>query len=357
MFSLRSLFGGSDTVLGVDIGTTSIKVAEVKLGKERNKLLNYGILETYSYLERFNEAIQTSSLKLSERNTANYLNSLIRRAGIKTKEAIAALPAFLTFSTLIEVPAMSEEEIKQFIEMQANQYVPLPLSMVTIDWMKVGERTDPQGVPKFQILLVSIPNDQLNAYQNIFKAAGLKLLTIEVEGMSLARSLVRELEGAHLIIDIGSRSTSFSIVEKGFLKFSGQTDFSGGSLTQVIANGLDISERRAEDLKRQRGLLGYGGEHELSTLMQPLLDVIISEARRVIGNYEAGYGEKIQGAILTGGGANLLGIDEYFKKQLALPLTKANPFLALEYPPLLDAITRETGPLLAVAIGLGMKRF
>ena len=214
MSFLKSILG-TDQYLGVDIGTTSIKMAELVKIKEQLRLLNYGILETYGYLERFNEAIQTSSLKLSEKNTGAYLKLLLERAQIKTKSAIASVPAFLAYSTLIEPPVVSEGEIKKFMEYQAKQYIPLPLNQVTLDWIKVGERTDENGTQKFQILLVSIPNEQILKYQNIFHAAGLKLTTVEIEGMSLARVLSYGIKEPTLIIDIGSRSTGFSIVAGG----------------------------------------------------------------------------------------------------------------------------------------------
>jgi len=356
MSFLKSILG-TDQYLGVDIGTTSIKMAELVKIKEQLRLLNYGILETYGYLERFNEAIQTSSLKLSEKNTGAYLKLLLERAQIKTKSAIASVPAFLAYSTLIEPPVVSEGEIKKFMEYQAKQYIPLPLNQVTLDWIKVGERTDENGTQKFQILLVSIPNEQILKYQNIFHAAGLKLTTVEIEGMSLARVLSYGIKEPTLIIDIGSRSTGFSIVAGGFLKFSGQTDFSGGSLTQVIANGLGIGQRRAEDLKKQRGLTGFGGEHELSTLILPILDVIISEAKRVLGNYESSYGDKVTSIVLSGGGSFLVGIEDYFNQHSGLPTKKGNAFQAVSYPAVLEPIVKDTGPLLSVAIGLGMKGF
>ncbi len=255
------------------------------------------------------------------------------------------------------MPAASESEIRKIIEFQAKQYISLPLSAVTLDWVRVGERTDEVGAPKQQIFLVSIPNEQIQKYHQIFKTAGITLRSVEVEGMSLARALTYGAKKPVLIIDIGSRSTSFSVAQDLFLKFSGQTDFAGGSLTQTIASGLAISPRRAEDLKKQRGMLGFGGEQELSTLILPLVDVILTEAQRVIATFETTYRDTIAEVILSGGGSNLVGIEAYAAKQLKLPVKKADPFANINYQRGLEPITKEAGPLLAVAIGLGMKGF
>jgi len=357
MSFIKSILGIDKPVLGVDIGTASIKLAEIGKIDGKITLKNYGILSTEGYLTRFNEAFQTSSLKLSLEGAASYIKFLIKKSNIAAKTVIASVPSFLSFSTLVEVPQMSNSELKKFVANQAAQYIPMPLELVTMDWIKVGERKDETGSLKDQLLLISIPNEQVEVYKKIFEHAGLKLESVELEGMSSARALSLKIKEPSIIIDIGSRSTSFSVVQSGFLKFSGQTDFSGGSLTKSISNGLNINQKRAEDLKKQRGLSGFGGEHELSTLMQPMLDVIINEAKRVVFNYEKNYGEKVESVILSGGGANLIGIEEYLNKNFGLPTKKADSFSEISYPEILKPIARDTGPLLSVAIGLGMKNF
>lgn len=354
--ALKEVFG-KQPYLGVDIGTTSIKAVEVSPPATGGQLQlsNYSILETFGYLDRFNEAIQTSSLKLLEKETATYLKTLIAHSGFQTNTVIASLPSFSAFTTLIEIPAMSDGEIGNVMKLQAKQYIPLAIEQVVIDWQKVGERRDERGVAKYQILLISVVKEQVERYQNIFKMAGLRLEALEIEGISMARVLAAHAEEPVLIIDIGSRSTAFAVAQKGFFKFGGQTDFSGGSLTQVIANALNISAQRAEDIKVRRGLNVSGGEQELSTLMEPILDVIINEAKRIKANFESSYKMKIVQAILTGGGANLIGIESYFGREIGLPMVKANPFQDLGIPPALAPLTKELGPLLSAAVGLAVK--
>ncbi len=349
--------GGPQSFLGVDLGTASIKIAEIRKNGEQIRLENYGILESLDYLERFNEVIQASSMKLSETHAATYLKILLNRVGVRSKTVVASIPAFNVFSTLVEAPHMSLSETKNFIELQAKQYVPMPLSEVAFDWVKVGERVGKDGGSTQQLLLISIPKEHVEKYQKLFKVVGLELKEIELEGMALARSLTTGVNEVSLVVDIGSRSTSLAIAEGGFLKFSGQTDFSGGSLTQSIASGLGISQRRAEDLKRQRGLMGFGGTRELSTLIEPMLDVILNEAKRVVGSFESSYQSKVQAIILAGGGANLLGIEEYVSRVMGLPVKKGNPFRGIGYSPSIEPLLKDTGPLLSVAIGLGIKGY
>lgn len=355
MFSFFRKVFPTKTYLGVDIGTTSIKMAELLREDSILKLLNYGFLESYGHLERLNNAIQTSTLKMMDQEIIGLLKILVKNSGVKTIDAVASLPAFSAFTTLLEIPVMSGEDTAKAMQFQAKQYIPLPISAVTIDWLKVGERTDADGNTIQQVLLVSVPNEQIQKYKNIFKGAGLNLISLEIEGISVSRALTADSDKTALILDIGSRSTSISIAKKGYLRFSGQTDFAGGSLTQTIASGLNIRVRRAEDLKKLRGLKGTGGEYELSSLMLPLLDVIIGEAQRVRNNYEKGYNDKVERVIVSGGSANLLGIIPYIQEQFGLPASKANPFAQINYPASMEPFVNDLGPEFAVAIGLGIK--
>ena len=356
MFNFIKPFTAS-SYLGVDIGTTSIKMVEILKGRRQPKLQNYGILESYGHLERLNNAIQTSSLKIMEKETASLLKLLLEKLKIKTRQAIASIPAFSTFVSLVEMPTMSEVDTAKTVSFQIRQYIPLPASEVAIEWIKVGEKEDENGFTKQQIVIISVPNEQIQKYQNIFKLAGLKLRALEMESLSLIRALIGNDQTPTLLVDIGSRSTNIAAVDQGSLKYNYQTDFAGGSLTQAIAAGINISIRRAEELKKQRGLLGAGGEYELSTLTLPFLDAIISEIKRARANYEKNQERKIERVILAGGGANLLGIDKYFEGQMNLPTIIGNPFSKIEYSPKIEPIVRELGPSFSVAIGLGIKEF
>jgi len=340
-------------VLGVDIGTTSIKIIE--LGKDK-RLLNYGILETSGYLERFNTAIQTSTLNLFEQEVINYLKILMGKMKLipRGKEVVVSLPSFSAFTTLIEMPMMSDADTVKTMGIHVKQYIPMPISSVTLDWLKVGEKVDEEGNKKQQLFLIAIPTIQIENYKRIFKTLSLKLVALEIEGLSLARVLNRSnsiQDQTVLIVDIGSRSTALSVVDRGFLKFSSQTDFAGASLTQSLASGLNIAVRRAEQLKRQKGLsaMNSGAERELSTQLLPTLDVIINEAKRVTDSHS------VKAVILSGGGANLLGIEKYFSQQIGLPVSKIDSLSVISYSENIEAIRKDLGPLLAVSVGLALR--
>jgi type IV pilus assembly protein PilM len=343
--------------LGVDIGTTSIKIVEVERGTDRPRLVNYGFLESQGSLARANTAFQTSSLKLFDQEIAELLKLALAKMRPKASVAVASLPGFVAFMTVLKFPLLSAQELSKTITFQARQYVPLPLEEVALDWLKVGEYTDDRGTRYQQVLLISVPQEQVKKYQRIFRSAGLSLAALEIEGLSLARSLVGSDPTPTCIVDIGSRSTALAIVDGGELKFASQSDFAGATLTQAIAASLNINPVRAEELKRERGIVGTGPNYELSTIMLPFLDGILSEVKRAQFSYESQFPQaaKIERVILSGGGANLLGIEKYASRELGIPAVKAAPFLKFEYPPAIEPVVRELGPMMSVALGLALR--
>jgi type IV pilus assembly protein PilM len=355
--SLKSSFG-KESYLGIDIGTASIKAVELGSAEGKPTLKNYGILEGFGHLERINSAIQTSSLKILDKQTAELIKRLLEKIKPDTKNVVASLPAFSAFTSLIEIPVMSKEETSQAMQYQAKTFVPLPLTDVTIDWIPVETYKDAKGIEKQRVFLVSVPNDQIEKYRSIFQTVGLSLRFLEVETLSLARILTSGDPTTSMLVDIGARSTAIGVAAGGLLRYNGQTDFASGALTQAVTKGLGINTRRAEDLKRQKGLTGTGGEYQLSTLMLPYVDVILNEVRRVRDIYEKNYKSSIERIILSGGGANLLGIGEYVSKQMGnLPTVKANPLDNFVYPPELSPFASNLGASLSVALGLGVRQF
>lgn len=344
--------------LGVDIGTTSIKMVEVTGGGKGPRIVNYGLLESSGYLARANQALQTSGLKIFEAGAVELLKALVKETGTHTTDVIASIPPFEVFTSFLDFPAMDQKEIQQAIVYQARQYVPIPLEEVALDWMKISDYTDERGFAHQKILLISVPQETIKRYQRIFKAAGLTLHALELESLSLARMLGGDPTSS-IIVDIGSRSTNTVFLEKGGMAWGAQSDMAAASLTQSLATSLGINPLRAEELKKERGILGTGPNYEVASIMMPFLDAIIGEVKKAQFSYVQQFpaAAKAERIVLAGGGANLLGIEKYMEKEFSVPVVKAAPFSRFEYADNIAPFVPELSPLLAVALGLGMKEF
>ncbi|MDP3975142.1 MAG: type IV pilus assembly protein PilM [Candidatus Jorgensenbacteria bacterium] len=342
-------------VLGVDIGTVSLKLVELARKGDVISLENYGMVATKEYLKRPNAVIQTSSLKLSVRDTAPLLEALVREVQPKARRVIASVPAFASFAVAIEMPLLTREETEKSIGFQAQRFIPMPASEVTFEWEKVGEYESAEGRKYQHILLVAVPNELVKTYRELFHAAGLSLVALEVEHAALARA-VSSPSGRHvMLIDIGAQSTAIAVTEGTTVRAVGTADYGAVALTQALAHALGVSETRAEELKRRRGLTVSRGEYELSTSLLPFLDVIIRECVRVRESYERTFSHPIERFTLVGGGANLLGIEKYFTETLGIPHEPARPFTKIRYAEGLEPAMRTLNHDLAVATGLALK--
>ena len=357
----QGLFSGTrqnmkGSYLSVDIGTVAIKVAEIVAQERKLSVTNYGIIECSDYLERVNGVIQTSSLSIADNDVARMIKTLVAKMGVKTKEVVATIPSFAVFASSLDLPIMSAEEAAQAIPWQARSLIPLPMSAITIDWMPIGQFEDRSGVKMQRIFMIAVPNEQINTHRSIYKKAGLHLKMLEVEGLSLARALTRETQEDVLILDIGALTSTIVVAGQGLLKYLGHTDFASNSLTQALAKGLGISPKRAEMLKKQRGLTGMTGEYGLSTIMIPFIDAILNEVSKAKSIFEKGGG-RISKIILSGGGGCMSGLSDYVGRQLNIPTERANPWETVSYLPQLAPLFQLVAPRLTIVVGAGIKPF
>jgi len=257
---------------------------------------------------------------------------------------------------VLDFPQMDQKEIEKAMVYQAKQYVPLPIAEVALDWLKVAEYQDDRGFTHQKILLISVPREQIGKYQRMFTAAGLTLKALEIESLSVARIFGGDPTPT-IVVDIGSRSTNIVFLEKGTLMWNAQSDFAASSLTQALAASLSINPLRAEELKKERGIIGTGPNYELSTIMLPFLDAIINEVKKAQFTFAQQFpmAAKTERIILSGGGANLLGIEKYFEREFGMPIVRAAPFGAFEYAPELAPLVAELNPVMSIALSLGMK--
>lgn len=348
--------------LGIDIGTSAIKVIELSKRGERKKLENYGEIQAKALYEKPFRTFEKSTLLLSSQDIARGIKAIIQEAKIKTKECIFSIPDFSSFFTTFELPPMTKEELPQAVRYEARQHIPLPLGEVALDWQIIeGEVDTSQKKTKLQILLVAVPNEIINQYKEIAQLCGLQLLALEAEVFGLIRALVpADNKKIISLIDIGAQSTTCSIVGKRILKESHSFDFAGNEFIDRIAKSLSVDYSTAKNFKEKYGLSDTALPHTetpypqttVKEIIQPLVDTILREIERIIRNYP---GPEIEKFIIGGGEALLPGLKEYFQEYLKKEVEIANPFANIFYPPILEKNLKEMGPSYTIAIGMALR--
>jgi len=347
--------------LGIDIGTSAIKVVELSSFAEKIKLENYGQISTSAVYQNPFRTFEKTVLLLSTKDISRGLKAIFEEAKIKTKKAIFSIPDFASFFTSFELPPMTEEELPQAVKSEARRYIPMPLAEVAIDWQLIGGKSIGKKQTKLNILLVAVPNEIINQYREIALSLDLEIIFLEAEVFSLARSLIKEEEkGVIGLIDAGARTTTCSIIEKRVLKASYSLDTSGDDLTERIAKGFGIDYELAEYLKRKCGITSAPPSLEgkdVREILIPLVDSIWRESEKTFRSFSLKEGKEIEKIFLSGGMTLLPGLLEYFKDCFKKEVEIGNPFQKISYPLTLEETLKEMGPSYAIAVGLAMRGF
>ncbi len=332
------LFSNKISILGIDIGTTNIKIAQVTTSEGKHFLDTYGLVNVAFEIDE-------SKPEVIEKTVA-VLKKLIEKSGVSTKKVVASLPNSSVFTSVIDMPKMTDAELKTAVEFEAKRYIPLPMTEVTLSWTQLEKKADGQS----SVMITAVPNAMLKSYLKIFELAKLEPIALEIEALALIRSIIGDDLGNDLLIDIGARSTHLNITEKGNLVLTRNIPVGGETITHKIAESLKISLARAEQFKKDFGLVQAS---VIPETIRPILTNIKSEARQLQGIYEA-RGKKFDKIIIVGGTANLPGLSEFFA-DMGPKVINGDPLGRVEYNPNVKAAVMQYSSNLAVAIGLALR--
>lgn len=336
-----NLFSKNSAILGVDIGTAFVKIAQVSQ-TEKNILDTYGIVNiAYQFGGKNDDAAVVEMAKV--------LKILLVKSAVTTKRCVISFPNSAVFTSVIQLPKMSEKELATAVEFEAKKYVPLELSEIDLSWTIVQDGGKDPGSVK--VLLTAVPKQITKNYMKVFQLAGLRPEVGEIEALALIRSLIGNAPINCVIIDIGARSTGVNIIERGFLRLSRNLSIGGDTITGKIAQSLNISVARAEQFKKN---FGVGGGTFIPEVIKPILDVIKSEVKQLLTIYQS-QSVKVDKILLVGGGSNLPGIVQYFE-DLKISVELGSPLQSIGYNQELEPVLKRYSLSLPIAIGLALRK-
>jgi type IV pilus assembly protein PilM len=335
---------------GLDIGTTSIKVAW--LNRQGNTFVYKSVLAVATPAQ----GIQSES-SFDQQEIAKVINKLVIDAKISTNNVNVSLPESHVFTKVIEMPALSEKELSNAIYWEAEQYIPAPLETISLDWTILRKPSAPGQ--KMHVLLVGAPTDLVKKYQAILGMAGLTVVSVETEMLAVIRSVVGNNNfPTSLLINIGATSTSLAIIKNGIIVFNYSIPLGGIAMTRAIAADFGFSPEQAEEYKRTYGLSDKNFGGKVGAALQPILTAMLAEVKKAITFYNERYKNEspISQTLLLGGGANLPGIVVYFAQNIGTETSVGNPWKLLN----VRGVPKEVearGPGFTVAIGLALKEY
>lgn len=358
-----------NSVVGVDIGPSSIKVVQLRKEKGRAILETYGELALGPYAGL--DVGQATSLPAEK--IAEALHDVIQEANVTSKNSAFSIPLAASLTTVMSLPAIPERELKSMVPIEARKYIPIPVSETSLDWWIIpkrerdtleierevsgrAEEEHDDDSKRLDILLVAIHNTVIEKYQRVASVVGFDIGFFEIETFSAIRSLLPLGLGTTLILDIGASATNVAIVENGVVYRSHVINRGSQDITIALSRALGISVLKAEEMKREWGLTGTDGENKVAQTAQLIMEGIFGEANRVLLDYEKKEHKTIGKVILSGGGSLLGGAISLAKQNLDTDVVLGDPFSKVETPAFLEEVLKKIGPSFSVAIGLALRK-
>lgn len=356
MSFLSDIFGKkkSKSVIGVDIGSSSLKVVQLRREGETAVLETYGELALGPYAG--GEVGQATNLPADK--IAETLKDLLREANVTTNDTGISIPFSRSLLRLVELPKRDNpEEQRTIVELEARKYIPVPVSEVQLDWFVVPEPISEDAVPsdKVKVLIVAVHNDQLSLLQGVIAGASLAASFFEIEIFSTIRSVVDEPVRPVLVLDIGASATKVYVVEHGVVAYSHNIPRGGQDVTRTIATAHGLSIKQAESSKKQHGFGNSDAPYDRSTI-ELIFSRIFEEAKRALAQYESTSQKSISAMYLTGGGGVTRELAAYAKEFFSVDVKLADPFAKVEAPAFMRPVLSEIGPEFAVAVGLALRK-
>ena len=360
---IKNLFRSNksgETALGVDIGSSSIKVVELKNKDGRAVLQTYGTLSLGGY----SELPVGSVTSLATPQIVKALADVVREATVTTKNAVVAMPSSASLIFILELPSIvSPRDFPSVVPTEARKYIPVPINEVSLDYFVIPKRetsneeelSDPSLAKvdsKTEVLVVAIHNDTVSKFKDIVRDSGLSVKTLELESFSAIRADFTREMSAVLLVDFGASKVKLSIVEYGFVRAFHIINRGSQDLTTTLATTLNMDFKSAEEMKTTQGLNAGG---KAGDALRISLDYIFSECDTTIWNYEKKYNKTITKIILSGGGSLLPGLVDVAKVHFKNDVALANPFAKVEAPAFLAPVLESIGPEFAIAIGAALR--
>jgi len=387
------IFSNPTSYLGIDIGTSSIKMVELENYKNQARLKTYGYADISTNILR-------SNIDKNNQIIANHIVDLVAKSNVQTRQVVSALPTFSVFNFIISIAPIPKKDLPAAIKWEAKKYIPIPIDDMILDWKILnkkevgGKKEEKQDLKKeepikedkeekkegketpneeqaeqkraeevvksksidnnYRILLTAAPKNLVARYIDIFKRTKMNLLSLETEAFALSRSLIGNDPSNVLIVDIGANTADICVIEQGVPVLNRGIDTGGESITKNIMTSMNVNRERAEQFKRDFGLSSLG-QKNVPDVIQKSLDSIVNEIRYVFELYQRQGTAKIDKIVLTGGSSFLPNLPEYLSELLHIPVIIGDPWDRIIYPLDLKPVLQEIGPRMGAAIGLAMR--
>ncbi len=329
----------------LDIGTTKVRVVQLKKNGAKWDLVRYGSapIDTKTASSHGDE---------DQKRLSTIVTSLITQTGITARNVVVGIPSDKTFATVVDLPALPEQEMQSSIKYQAEQYIPTPIDETKVDWAILGKSS--QDEQKVEVLLASVSRKYSESRLELVESLGLNVIAIEPDSIALARSLVSAgSKQVKLIIDLGDLSTDIVVVAGEAPRLIRGVAVGLQTLVKAAAQNLNIDENQAYQFITKFGLYPDKLEGQIFKALETSIEQFVDEVDKSIKFFHSRYpGNKIDEIIISNHGLSIPAFGEYLAAKTNIKAVAGNTWTNVNYNQKQQNELLQSGPSFAVAVGL-----
>jgi type IV pilus assembly protein PilM len=312
-------------VFGLDIGFSTLKVMQIGHHSKTRLVTGYGV--TNFDPVAIKDGVIIDPEIIAKEAVELFGKKLI--GDITTRRVTLAIPAARTYNRTVQLPKLSHKELQEAIKAEAEQYIPLPIDQLHIDYEIISNTSE--GT---ELLISAAPKKIVNSYMQLMDMLGLEAVALETTIGAGSRLFVQAeaSDVPTVLIDFGSISSDITIYDKALI-VTGTVPGGGDTFTKLIASTLGVTEQEAHVIKTKYGMGLSKKQKEITSGLSPSLEQLLKELRRMIRYYEerSNTERKIGQVVTMGGGANMPGLSEYMTSRLRLPVRMCDPWQRIEF--------------------------
>ncbi len=267
---MSSIFNVSSDFFGLDIGTTAIRLVELR-GSGTKSLVKYA----YVPIE---DKLSQSDSKADQQKVAKVVQQLVKQAGVATNNVAVGIPSNKVFTTIADIDNLGTNDMAKAIPLQADSLIPTPLAESKIDWAVLGE--SPTDKTKQEVLLTSVANKFIEERLDMLESVGLNVVAFEPDNLAMARALAINDTTPQLLLDVGHRSTDLVVVMNGVPHLTRSIPTGVEAIVRSAIQNLNIDDKQAEQFVFKFGLSKEKLEGQVFQAISGTVDLLVTEIEK-----------------------------------------------------------------------------
>ena len=337
------LFVKDTEFFGLDIGSTAIRLVQLRHGGAHPALVAYGSVAVPG-------SLTTSDSKMDQEKIGELIKQLVKENHVSIKNVVAGVPSDKIFATVITTPKLDNAQLGKAIKYQAEQYIPMAIDQVKLDWTVIDQSPDAK---QLEVLLVAAPNSVVEKYTNILESAGLEPLALEANATAAARALIPTGNLAVVLVDLGALESDISIIWNNSPRLMRSVSVGGLTMVRAVAQNLGLDEVQATQFTYKFGLTQSKLEGQVYKSIKPTLDNLVSEIEKSVKFFSSRYPDvKLEKLVITGAPATVPEIGPFMANSTGLPVEFGNAWSSVSYPSGLQEKLMSLSGEYAAAVGL-----